>query len=125
MPSTRTFYYGHAPVRVRVLDGEVLWFLRDLAAAVGVRLPSGHLDAVLPGIGTTRQAWAVALRAGCGAPDAFQTWLDKVAALLLAPPTVRPAPSVPRPRLTPAQGTAHGRQSSNQAPAPYARLVQP
>lgn len=106
--NTRVFRYRHAPVRVRVRGGEPVWFTRDLAAALGVRCPSGPQlpESVnsLPGMATAAQVWTVAERAGWGAPDTFRAWMTEVSSLILTRPAPQPARSarpitpVPAPR---------------------------
>ncbi|MFD3815186.1 hypothetical protein ACFWRZ_08970 [Streptomyces rubiginosohelvolus] len=108
--STRTFHFEHAPVRARVRGGEPVWFVRDVAAALGLRLPAAPLlpesPNSLPGIATAEQVWTLVRGAGCGAaPDAFRAWMERVSAQLAAAPARQPAP-VPRPRhLTPVRRT--------------------
>ncbi|MFD7764139.1 hypothetical protein [Streptomyces microflavus] len=102
--STRTFLYRHAPVRMRVCGGEPVWFIRDVAAALGLRLPTAPLlpeSAVsLPGIATAEQVQMFVHRAGWGAEDSFRAWMADVSARLVAQPS-SPGPA-PRPRhLTP------------------------
>lgn len=105
-PTTRVFHYQHAPVRVRLLDGQPAWFVRDVAAAAGVKLQAGHLDMLLPGIGTADQVWKAVRAAGCPTLDTFRTWLAEVAAQLLTPPQVHAALLVPRRRPAPDQTNA-------------------
>jgi hypothetical protein len=102
---TLVFHYQHAPVRVRVYGGEPVWFARDLAAAVGLRLPSGPLPAAPhapPGVATAAQVWTVVQRAGCGAPDGLRAWMTEVSAQLAARLPSQPArgarthPATPR-----------------------------
>lgn len=110
MTRSRVFYYAHAPVRVRVRGGEPVWFSRDVAAALSVRLAAGPVlpesPNSLPGLATAEQVWTLVRQAGCGAPDAFRAWMTEVSAQLTARPTRQPAPA-PRPRhLTPVRRTS-------------------
>lgn len=100
MSLSRVFYYGHAPVRVRVRGGEPVWFSRDIAAALAVRFPAGPVLPESPnslaGLATAEQVWTLVHRAGCGAPDAFRDWMAEVSAQLTVQSTRPPVP-VPRP----------------------------
>lgn len=97
MSRAQAFRYGHAPVRVRVRGGELVWFVRDVAAALGLRLPPGPLlpESLnsLPGMATAEQVWTLLRAAGCGARDAFRAWMTEVSAQLLARPIPQPARS--------------------------------
>ncbi|MYX26818.1 hypothetical protein GTY75_09070 [Streptomyces sp. SID8381] len=80
-PATRVFHYQHAPVRVRLMDGRAVWFLRDLAAATGVR-PAPGQPTVLPGIATTDEACRILAAAGLGDVAELRAWLDHAAGQL-------------------------------------------
>ncbi|MFJ8301300.1 hypothetical protein ACIQ9R_36115 [Streptomyces sp. NPDC094447] len=112
MPSlSRAFRYGTAYVRARVRHGEVVWFTRDVAAALGIhRIPARPLlpasPAALPGMATTAQVWTLVELAGCGAPDAFRAWMANVSTQLAEQPQQRPGAPGPRPRQTPGPRSA-------------------
>ncbi len=38
MARISSFLYDSAPIRVRVRGGEIVWFMRDVAAALGIRV---------------------------------------------------------------------------------------
>ncbi|MFF0754476.1 hypothetical protein [Streptomyces sp. NPDC004267] len=115
MPSlSRVFRFGTTYVRARVRDGEVVWFTRDVAAALGIhRIPHGPLlpvsPAALPGMATTAQVWALAAGAGCAVPGTFRAWMAEASAELAQQPSVR---KIPRPNseggswMTPTAATA-------------------
>lgn len=95
MTLTRVFHYDTAPVRVRVRGGEAVWFTRDLAAAVGVRFPTGPLlptsVSSLPGMATAAQVWTVIELTGCSEPDALRAWMTEVSVLMFTRHTPVPA----------------------------------
>ncbi|MFI5859304.1 hypothetical protein [Streptomyces parvulus] len=108
---TRVFHYDHGPVRVRVRGGEPVWFVRDVAAALGVRFPPGPLLPASPnallGMATAAQVWPLVERAGCRAPEAFRAWMTDVSTRVLAAPAPQPARvPQPRPRPVPVRRTA-------------------
>ncbi|MFJ5142983.1 hypothetical protein [Streptomyces sp. NPDC088707] len=104
MNGTRVFLLDHAPVRVRVRGGEPVWFVRDVAAALGVRFPPGPLLPPAPnallGMATAAQVWPLVEAAGCRAPDAFRAWMTDVSSHILDTPAPQPA-QAPPPRLRP------------------------
>ncbi|MGW7090021.1 hypothetical protein ACWGH2_41930 [Streptomyces sp. NPDC054871] len=95
---TRVFLYDGCKVRTRMRGGELVWFTRDVAAALAVRFPAGPVlpesANSLPGIATAEQVWTLVRRAGCGAPDVFRAWMAEVGEQLAA----QPSPPVPAPR---------------------------
>ncbi|MGW7196173.1 hypothetical protein [Streptomyces chryseus] len=95
-PTTHVFRYDNAPVRARLVDGEAAWFLRDVAAATGARLPPRGLETLLPGVATTDQVAEVLQEAGCDV-SALRAWMAEASAQLCARPARRLA-SVPQPR---------------------------
>ncbi|MFF4276197.1 hypothetical protein [Streptomyces sp. NPDC001536] len=95
-PPTRVFHYAHAPVRARVLRGQAVWFLRDLAAATGAR-PAPGQPTILPGIATTGEACQLLADAGAADIAALRKWLDEATGQLNAPPVHR-LQSLPHPR---------------------------
>ncbi|MFB8025941.1 MULTISPECIES: hypothetical protein [unclassified Streptomyces] len=104
MPITRVFLYDGFKVRTRVRGGEPVWFVRDVAAALGVQFPPGPLLPASPnsllGVATAAQVWPLVERAGCGAPEAFRAWMTDVSTRVLTAPAPQLA-RVPRPRLRP------------------------
>lgn len=107
----RVYRFENAPVRVRVRGGEPVWFVRDLAAALGVQFPPGPLlpasPNALPGMATAAQVWPLTEQAGYRAPEAFRAWMTDVSTRVLTAPAPQPA-RVPhhRPRPIPVRRTA-------------------
>ncbi|NEA53531.1 hypothetical protein G3I60_05020 [Streptomyces sp. SID13666] len=107
---TTTFRYNSNGIRVRVRGGLPVWFVRDVAVALGIRHSAGPLVPAsahsLPGIATTEQVLTLLDAAGCPVDDAFGTWMSEVSAQVTASPTLRSVPPTVRPR------TAHHRRTA-------------
>lgn len=86
--TTHVLRFDGAHVRARVVGGQVLWFIRDVAAAAGVRLPPGPLPQPSPngllGLGSTGQVETVLHAAGYAELDALKAWMSG-AEQLIAP----------------------------------------
>lgn len=87
--TTYVLPFDCARIRARVVDGEALWFLRDVVAAAGVRLPPGPLPSPSPhglvGLGTTGQVETLLHGVHCPVTDAFMSWAIQAAEQLIAP----------------------------------------
>ncbi|MFF1713546.1 hypothetical protein [Streptomyces sp. NPDC058268] len=87
--TTHVLRFDGAHIRARVVGGQVLWFIRDVAAAAGVRLPPGPLSQPSPngllGLGSTSQVETVLHAAGYAELDAFKAWMAQSGKQLTAP----------------------------------------
>ncbi|MET9779278.1 hypothetical protein ABZ023_34400 [Streptomyces sp. NPDC006367] len=73
-PRTITVVYESAHLRVRVSGGAVLWFVRDVAAALGFRLPLTPGGAAPQVLVTTAELCTVMAAGGFSPPVAFTAW---------------------------------------------------
>ena len=71
---TTTFVYESAHLRVRVCGDDVQWFVRDVALALGFRLPLTLGAAVPQVLVTTAELSSVMAAAGFCPPPAFTAW---------------------------------------------------
>ncbi|KOU50123.1 hypothetical protein [Streptomyces sp. WM6378] len=71
---TTTVVYDSAHLRVRLNNDHVLWFVRDVAGALGFRPPLTSGSDVPQVLVTTAGLDAVMAAAGFCAPRAFTTW---------------------------------------------------
>ncbi|MCX4826551.1 hypothetical protein OG883_43725 [Streptomyces sp. NBC_01142] len=76
--TTTTVVYDCAHLRVRAREGDVLWFVRDVAAALGFRLPLTPGAAVPQVLVTTDELRAVMTAAGFRPPAAFTAWVAEL-----------------------------------------------
>ncbi|MFE0373601.1 BRO-N domain-containing protein [Streptomyces tendae] len=88
---TTTVVYDSAHLRVRVRDGEVLWFVRDIARALGFRPPLTPGAAGPQVLLTTAELGSVMAAAGFRPPAAFTGWAAELALRLPCPESV-PSP---------------------------------
>ncbi|TLQ39280.1 hypothetical protein [Streptomyces marianii] len=72
--ATITVFYRSAPLRVRVDNGQVLWFVRDLGPAIGFRRPLTPGRAVPQILLTTTELWSAMTTAGFRPPCEFVAW---------------------------------------------------
>jgi hypothetical protein len=77
--TTTTVVYDSAHLRVRVRGGDVLWFVRDVAPALGFRLPLTPGNAVPQVLVTTDELCSVMTAAGFCPPAAFTAWATDLA----------------------------------------------
>ncbi|MER0477197.1 hypothetical protein ABR737_02285 [Streptomyces sp. Edi2] len=71
---TTTLVYESAHLRVRLRDGHVLWFVRDVARALGFRPPLTPGSDVPQVLVTTAELDALMVAAGFHPPSAFTAW---------------------------------------------------
>ncbi|MEW1760406.1 hypothetical protein AB0393_28330 [Streptomyces cyaneofuscatus] len=76
---TMTVLYDSAHLRVRVRGEDVVWFVRDVAAALGIRLPLTPGSEVPPVLVTTAELDARLAAAGVCPPRAFTAWAQDLA----------------------------------------------
>ncbi|MFB8406548.1 hypothetical protein [Streptomyces sp. NPDC055912] len=79
--------FGSAHLRVRVKDGQVLWFVRDVGSAVSFR-PPPTASAVPKVLMATAELWSLMAASGYQPPVAFSAWAAEVVQQLVRPRTV-------------------------------------
>ncbi|MFI1312825.1 hypothetical protein ACH4TS_22175 [Streptomyces albidoflavus] len=73
-PSTTTVIYDCAHLRVRASGADVLWFVRDVAAALRFRLPLTPSSTGPQVLVTTEELHALMAAAGFRPPADFTAW---------------------------------------------------
>ncbi|MFI1225880.1 MULTISPECIES: hypothetical protein [unclassified Streptomyces] len=79
---TITVVYDSAHLRVRVHEGDVQWFVRDIALALGFQHPLPAGDATPQVLVNTTQLWALMAHATFCPPQAFTAWATGLARTL-------------------------------------------
>ncbi|MFG2210552.1 hypothetical protein [Streptomyces sp. NPDC048638] len=72
--STRTVVYDSAHLRVRLRDDQLVWFVRDVAGALGFRAPLTAGSDIPQVLMTTAELTTLMTTVGFCPPDAFTTW---------------------------------------------------
>lgn len=86
-PSTTTVIYDCAHLRVRASGTDVLWFARDVAAALGFRLPLTPGSAAPRVLVTTEELHSLMAAAGFRPPADFTAWAAQMPHRLPRPNT--------------------------------------
>lgn len=73
-PRTTTVVHDCAHLRVRASGADVLWFVRDVAAALGFRPPLTPGDAAPRALVTTEELTSLMAAAGFRPPADFTAW---------------------------------------------------
>lgn len=82
---TRTVVYDSAHLRVRVRGGEVLWFVRDLGAALGFAPLPATGDGLAQVLVPTAELWPLMAAVGYEPDAQFTAWAEELARSLTRP----------------------------------------